>query len=398
MPASPAPQTAPRVRRDSYTVGLYTVFIAWGWLLYSFNPSVSLLAEEQHVSGALAGLHGTAMAVGSLLAGWVAPKVVARLGRPRALMVEALLMAVGVLALVLGQGIGATLTAMLVLSVGGVSMMSTATVGLARHQPLAASAVLSEANGVGSGVGLFAPLVLGVAVGIGWGWRPAVVVTVLIVLAVAFIAWRTRDGSENAVPIVASRDKLPMSTGIWFLVALVAGISLEFATTFWATALVREQTGASAGIATATTAGLLLGMTAARLLLGPVAPRFGPARMLAIAFVVAVIGWVVLWTATDAAVAVGGLAVLGAGIGLTAPLSQSMVLAAAGDHQDKAQGRSSVASGMAVGVAPFVLGALADQVGTHGAFVLVPVLGALGVVASMVGGAVAARRVAVPVD
>ncbi|MBU4213022.1 MAG: MFS transporter [Actinobacteria bacterium] len=384
------------MRRDSYTVGLYTVFIAWGWLLYSFNPSVSLLAEEQHVSGALAGLHGTAMAAGSLLAGWVAPKLVARTGRPRALVGEALLMLVGVVALLTGPGIAWTLSAMLVLSVGGVAMMSTATVGLARHQPLAASAVLSEANGVGSGVGLLAPLAVGVVVGLGWGWRPAVVVVVLILLGVAAIAWRTRDGEENAVPIVASRDKLPMSTGIWFLVALVAGISLEFATTFWSTALVREQTGASAGIATATTAGLLLGMTTARLVLGPVAPRFGPARMLAIAFVVAVVGWAVLWTASVTAVAVAGLVVLGAGIGLTAPLSQSMVLAAAGDHQDKAQGRSSVASGLAVGIAPFVLGALADQVGTHGAFVLVPVLGVLGVVASIAGGAVAAHRVAVP--
>jgi MFS family permease len=367
--------------------------MAWGWLLYSFNPSVPLLAAEQHVSGAVAGLHGTAMAIGSLAAGWLAPRAVGRFGRPKALAVGALLLGGGVVALLLGRGTGWTLAAMLVLSTGGVGALSASTVGLARHHPHRASAVLSEANGVGSGIGLLGPLAVGGSVALGWGWRPAVAVTVLLAAVVLLATRRTVDAP---VPVARTRTgaTLPWSTGIWFLAALVAGIAMEFATTFWATALVRQQTGAQAGIATATTSGLLVGMTAARLALGPFAVRLGPPRMLAVAFVVAAGGWALLWTATGTGVAVAGLAVMGAGIGLTAPLSQSMVLAAAGTAQDQAQGRSSIASGIAVGLAPFILGAVGDRVGTHGAFVLVPALAVAGLVAALAGHGRERRRVA----
>jgi len=388
----PPPHVAPS-RHDRRTVGLYTAFVAWGWLLYSFNPSVPLLSAEQHVSGALAGLHGTAMAVGSLAAGRVAPRAVARLGRPRALTAAALLLAVGVLLLLLGRGIGWTLTAVLVLSTGGVSAVSSSTVGLARHHPHAASAVLSQANGVGSGIGLLGPLAVGGAVALGWGWRPAVAVTVLLALVVVVATRRAADAIVPAQSIHHERS-LPLSTGIWFLAALVAGIAMEFATTFWATALVREQTGAPAGIATATTSGLLVGMTTARFALGPVAVRLGPPRLLAAAFVVAGAGWALLWSAHTPTGAVVGLAALGAGVGLTAPLSQSMVLAAAGSRQDEAQGRSAIATGIAVGLAPFVLGALGDRVGTHGAFLLVPALGLAGVLAALGGHGAERRRIA----
>jgi MFS family permease len=218
-------------------------------------------------------------------------------------------------------------------------------------------------------------------------------VTVLLALLVVVA---TRRAADAVVPAQSSRHEgsLPLSTGIWFLAALVAGTAMEFATTFWATALVRAQTGAPAGIATATTSGLLVGMTTARFALGPVAVRLGPPRLLAAAFVVAGAGWALLWSAHTPTVAVAGLAALGAGIGLTVPLSQSMVLAAAGSRQDQAQGRSAIATGIAVGLAPFVLGALGDRVGTHGAFLLVPALGLAGVLAALGGYGHERRRIA----
>ena len=77
---------APRRRahgfpRDRITVAFYSTFAVWGWLLYSFNPSVPLLADDLGISDAQAGLHGSSMAVGAILAAFVTPRLVRGRGR-----------------------------------------------------------------------------------------------------------------------------------------------------------------------------------------------------------------------------------------------------------------------------------------------------------------------------
>jgi len=47
---------------------------------------------------------------------------------------------------------------------------------------------------------------------------------------------------------------------------------------------------------------------------------------------------------------------------------------AAPSRPDTATGYASVAAGLAAGSAPFVLGAVADRIGPHQAFLIVPVL------------------------
>ncbi|TKR22514.1 MFS transporter, partial [Cellulomonas hominis] len=172
----------------------------------------------------------------------------------------------------------------------------------------------------------------------------------------------------------------------WFLVTVVAALALENATTYWATDLVRDRTGAGAGIATATTAGLVAGMTLIRFVVGPLSLRVSPARLLAASFAVAVAGWAVLWTATTAPVALAGLFLAGLGYGAQYPLGIALLLGASGGATDAAQARATVGGGVAIGLAPFLLGALADAVGSHTAFLVVPVLAVVGGVAAVSGG------------
>ncbi|MFZ5851390.1 MAG: MFS transporter, partial [Actinomycetota bacterium] len=86
------------------------------------------------------------------------------------------------------------------------------------------------------------------------------------------------------------------------------------------------------------------------------------------------LGFAVFWTAPWAWLAFLGLAVTGLGISLHFPLGISLAIAAADGATDLATARASYAAGLAVGVAPLALGALADRVGVHLAFLLVPVL------------------------
>ncbi len=434
---------APRLQRDRLTLTLYGSFVTWGWLLYSFNPSVPLLAHERGLSSAQAGLHGTSMALGGLAAAVLAPRAVLWWGRRTAVVAAGATVAVGVVGLVLGPSLVWTLLAMLVVSTGGNVLIASSQVGLALRHGRVATAAITEANGVGSGVGLFGPLAVGAAVGAGWGWRPAVLVTAVIAVAGALVVLRlpaspalSTHGSRSraaaggvpGAPVAAERAPVPAVVGagevldeetellvhddppvlpsaavlppaalphvryrpaaaaVLFIVSLVAAIAIENATTYWATALLIDRTGARAGIATAATAGLVAGMTAIRFVVGPLSLRVRPALLLTGAFLVAIAGWAVLWSTTSTAVAMAGLVLAGFGYGAQYPLSIALMLGSSPGHGDRVQGYATLAGGAAVGIAPLLLGALADGVGMHTAFVVVPVLAAFGAGAAVLGG------------
>ncbi|MDT0167061.1 MFS transporter, partial [Actinotalea sp. AC32] len=164
------------LRRDRLTLTLYGTFITWGWFLYGFSPAMPLIAEEQGVSRAVAGLHGTAMAVGTVVAGLVSSELAIRLGRRTQVALGAVVCGVGLVALLLGPSIAWTLPAVVVTAVGGNFLISAAQPALALHHGRNGPAAVTEANASGSGVGLLAPLVVGATVAAGWTWRPAVAV------------------------------------------------------------------------------------------------------------------------------------------------------------------------------------------------------------------------------
>jgi MFS family permease len=384
----------PRLHRDRFTVSMYGVFVTWGWLLYSFNPSVPLLARELGVSHAAAGLHGTAMAAGALGAAALTPRAVRRFGRRSTLVAAGVVIAAGTALLTTGTVLAATLAGIAVVAVGGNMAVSAAQAGLAGHHGRSASAAVTEANGVGSGVGLVGPLAVGAWVAAGWGWRPAVAVTALLAVGTSVLVRRlpltgvlarSTAASTEAVGGGVAGPARAVRTSRWFLVTVVAALALENATTYWATDLVRERTGAGAGIATATTAGLVAGMTIIRFVVGPLSLRVPPARLLAGAFGVAIAGWAVLWTATTTPVALAGLVLAGLGYGAQYPLGIALLLGASGGATDAAQARATVGGGLAIGVAPFLLGALADAAGAHAAFLVVPVLAVVGGAAAVAG-------------
>ncbi|MCP4893146.1 MAG: MFS transporter, partial [Actinomycetales bacterium] len=82
----------------------------------------------------------------------------------------------------------------------------------------------------------------------------------------------------------------------------------------------------------------------------------------------------VAWTFTRAWMIVTALFVVGLGIAVHWPIGVSRAVASSGGRIDRASGLSSVAAGVAGGIAPFVLGVLSDQIGFHLAFLTVPVL------------------------
>jgi fucose permease len=101
----------------------------------------------------------------------------------------------------------------------------------------------------------------------------------------------------------------------------------------------------------------------------PVAPRLLAADALA-----ATAGFALLWAVDQPVVALAGLLVAGLGIALLYPVTLAEALAAWPGEPDRAAARCALASGLAIGAAPLLLGALADALGLRAAILLTPVL------------------------
>lgn len=380
-----------RLQRDRLTLTLYTPFITWGWFLYGFSPAVPLIADEQGISRGLAGLHGTAMAAGTIAAGLISSTLAIRHGRKAQSLVGCVALVGGVALLLAGATLATTLPACFVVAVGGNLTVSAAQPALAVHHAAAGPAAITEANAMGATVGLLAPLALGASVGLGWGWRPAVAFVIVLAATVAALLVQLRNAGALGPGAVTRSPTVPVAGGtssasrrrtdrafsrtFWFFwSAMLCGVAIEFSTTFWASDLLVARTGASASVATASVSALIAGMSISRYIVGPLSMRKAPEKILILAFGVAGAGWALVWLATSPVVAVAGLVLAGLGYGAHYPLSASLTLRASDGRPDQAQATASIGTGIAVGLAPFLLGTLADSFGAHSAFLLVPVL------------------------
>ncbi|MFE9203652.1 MFS transporter [Micromonospora sp. NPDC007230] len=403
----------PHLSRDKTTWLTYAQLGLWGFFLYGFGPVVPLLRDEQGTSAAVAGLHSTGIAVGAILGGALFAPAARRLGRGRATWLGLAGVAAGVTALGLLRPLPATLAAVAVIATFGMMVISGVSVLLTAHHGPAAPAALTEANAVGAGMGILAPLVIGATVNAGLGWRPvlAVEVGLIALVALAALTFRVRlpkNGPAAAAaadpvgvtapaaadPVVPSSaadpalvapapaapdgragdraaHRLPRAYWIAWVLMSVTG-SIEVCLSLWTADVLRTHAGLGAGGASAAVAAIVCGMFVGRVVGGRFALRWPPVPLLLAALAVSLVGFLVFWSAPVGWLAVTGLVVLGLGNALHYPLALSIALAAAGPGADKAAGWSSYSMGVGFGIAPVALGWVADGIGPHLAFLLLP--------------------------
>ncbi|WP_433056437.1 MFS transporter [Dactylosporangium sp. CS-033363] len=364
----------PRLVRDRLTWVMYAQLALWVYFMYGFGPVAPILRDELHISRGLAGLHGTAFALGGVLGSLMMTTLTRRLGRARLIWIGLACISTAALGMYAAHHLALTLTFATLASVGSAFTVNAINTALTDHHGPAAPAAISEANAAAAAVGLVAPLVVGATYAAGWGWRSGLAVVVVPALAVAWYAWRT--GVKPPEPAGFGRERVPhrpLPEAFWLaLTSLFATGAIEICLTLWGSEVLREHAHVSAGVATAGVSALIAGMVVGRLVGGRLLLVFRPSRMLLVALGVCLAGFAVFWLATLPWLAMAGLALTGTGMGLHYPLGMSLALAHSDGQPDLAAARTSFAVGVAFGVAPFALGALADRVGPHPAFLLVP--------------------------
>ena len=360
------------LRRTSSTYGLYLALGCLGYMLTALGAILPELREERGLPRSEVALYPSAFALGLVAVGLVGHRLARRLGRfalPAALV--ALVGGAAVIAVTggrLGTGAGA-----LVLGLGGAGLVQLVPAALRALHGGDGTVPIGEANAVSSTASILSPVLIGAALAQGLGWRAAFAVPPLALAAVLLLTRRAVAPVAEADAAPAAGERTPRAfVSRW--IDLVLAVGVEFCAVFWAADFLRSVKDLGSGAATTFSAAFLVGMAAARALSGPVLRAAGGTdRLLPASAAVGAAGFAVLWAA-PAPLAVAGLLVAGLGVALLYPVILGRALAAWPAQPVRAAARCALASGVAIGVAPLVLGTLADLTTLRAAVLVAPAL------------------------
>ncbi|GAA0999311.1 MFS transporter [Acrocarpospora macrocephala] len=361
--------------RDRPTWLIYLILATFSSYLYGLSAAIPLLRAELGLTQAVAGLHATGMAVGSIVTGLAIPAITARIGRRAACWTGIAGMNVGMLIVAFGQVLPLTLLGYTIASGMAAITLFISMAVLSEHHGAAGPASIAEANAVGVLPGIVASYAFSVLAGTVLGWRSALFVPLILSALLALTMFRVWVPERPAAPVQKHGPRVPYGRRFHLAGAvLLCCVALEFSFNMWAAELLAQRTGLTAASATTGLTAMLIGVALGRLGGVQLALRFRVDVVLVGALLVALTGWAVFWTTTITVVAYAGLVITGLGIALQFPLALSRLIEASGGRPDQASGAASVWAGFGSGASPLVLGALGDGFGTHTAFLMAPVL------------------------
>lgn len=363
--------------RDRRTLIAYAQIAAWSWFIYSFGPTSALLRDEQGTTKSVAGLHGTLLALGGIVGGLIATALVRRWGRGVVIRASAAFSVVGMALYVWpGAGIAMTFPGMFIVGfASGGLLIVLVNAFIVERQGASGPAALTEANALGAFAGLLAPLAVGLGAATFLTWRLGPWIALLGMIAIEL--WRGRDthGFDGSAPRPGHTARPPLPrTVFWALAALVCFMSSEFSITFWGADLLRERHAFAPALAAASLSAALAGMFVGRVLGAHLARWRNTEHLVLASVAITLVGFAVTWLSPWGWVAVIGLAVTGVGLSVQFPLGLARAMRASLGQNDRVSALSAVWGSLGIAIAPLLLGAIADAVGIHAAFLLVPVL------------------------
>ena len=362
------------ITRDKYfwTIALQTVVV--NFFLGSFGPAQPLLRADQGTSLTIAGLHGTALGLASILAGLANPHLAHRFGRAKTGWIGMGIFSLGLSIFVAASAVPITIGAALIIGFGTSTIINNFVTSMNGHYGKLAPVAITQANAIASCGYVTGTLVVGsIANNYRDYWRFGMLLALPLAAYLFFIM---RDKSpEVHVPSEHGPQSGKLSGAFWLAwIGFVACISSEFATSFWAAALVIDRTESSPAISTLVIAALGTGMGLGRWYWGKILKRWHLDVQLKIIIAIQFVGFSVLWFSHNLLISFFSLFVAGLGISSQFALASLRLIGLSDKRPDLAIGKSSLAAGVAIGGAPFALGLLGDHLGISRAYIMVPIL------------------------
>lgn len=349
----------------------YLAIATVGYVVYGLGAVGPYLRDRLVLSDTQVGLHSSALAIGFVIAGLVAGRAGARFGELPVRGAALAVIALAVVGLAWAPTVVITLAASLAIGVGAGTVLGYANASLGAPGGSLARIRLARANVWAMVAAFVVPVLLaaGASGGPGWaiGLAPALV---LVVVDVDDL----RAGPRATLSTAGDGGHLP--GGFWMAWAyLVAAVATEFCIVFWAATLVERRASLATSEASLVAALFLAGMFAGRLGLSSGVGTGGDIRRpAAIGLGLAILGAGVTWVSTVGLVSGAGLFVAGVGVSALYPVGVAAALAAAPDRLAAAGARLTLASGVAILIAPLALGAIADLTGVVAGWALVLVI------------------------
>lgn len=362
------------LKRDRFfwTIALQTVVV--NFFLGGFGPAQTLLREDQGTSLVVAGLHGTSMGIASIVSGLTLARLSHRYGRANTGWIGLVVFSIGLVGVATLPTAAMTISATFITGFGISTVINSFVTSFNHHYGAKAPLALGQANGFASMGYVTGTLTIGTIAEAAPGlWRYALM-AVLPLAAYLFFIRREKD-AEPHVPSAAGVQggKLPWLFWITWI-GFVASISTEFATAFWASALVEERTGATAAISTIAIAALGTGMGIGRLFGGKVLHKLSLDNQLMTIFGLQMVGFFGLWFSHTLIYSLAMLLLSGMGISIQFALTSMRLISHSEGRPDLAIGTSSLGAGIAIAGAPFLLAVLASEFQISRAYLMVPIL------------------------
>jgi predicted MFS family arabinose efflux permease len=361
-------------QRDRFFWIVATQTAIVNFYLGGFGPAQSLLRADQGTSLTIAGLHGTAMGVASIAAGYANPHLAHRFGRAKSQWIGLGIFLVGLFLFVISPPVILTIPATLITGFGTSMVINTMLSSMSHHYGKAAEVAIPQANGVASIGFVTGTALIGTIASLYPSfWRLGLLLAIPVAVILVLVG-REKEAEEH-VPDESGPQSGKMSAKFWLAwLGFVACISSEFATSFWSAALLKDRVGSSAAISTVAIVALGTGMGVGRWYGGLVLKNFKLDNQLLGLVALQFIGFVAFWLSHSMIISLICLFVIGLGISMQFALSAIRLVSFSDNRPDLAIGKSSLAAGIAIAGAPFLLGFLGDNFGISRAYIMVPIL------------------------
>lgn len=371
MTASPA---TPYVR-DRFTWLAYLMIAFGTYGITALSPFMPFLAAELGMNYAVRGLHTSAFAIAGIILGLLADRIAHRVPRSTLVWLGSGGLAAASLLIVGGQSPALTIGGAFLMGFFGTLMLVMTQAAMSDHLGAHRSIGINESNLGASVAGLFAPLLISQFAAMALGWRVAILL-IPVAWGVLFlwgrrIAIPSQPAAAPSLPV--NRTRLPRLYWLfWMMMAI--GVMIEWSVSFWSPEFFERELGVDRVTAAGTLTFFWLALITGRLIGSVLSRRFPPTVLLLAAAILVAAAFPVLWLANEPAVGMVALFVMSLGIANFFPMTLAAALGAGSNNINAAAARVALANGIAILIAPQLLGSIADQTGINTAYGMIALL------------------------
>jgi fucose permease len=363
--------------RDRVTWAAYLALAQFTFFLNIQGNIIPFLKDEFDLSYRLVTLHPAAVAAGLIVCGLTGERLTRRYGRRWSVAAGLVGLIVGALLIVVAPHPAVSIFGCFLMGAVGCLVLIVVPNLLADRHGNNSSVAIGEANGISYVASLTAAMAVGLFVAIGFGWRSALLLGVILAgLLLVFLRRTPLPAAPKPAPVAQEGQRggrLPAAYWLYWL-TIMAFVGVEQSVLVWATEFLARVKGVPVASAAIAAGAFSVGMLVGRLSSGVVLQRVTAARALYLSALLTVPAFFLFWSAPGLTIAVIGLFALGLGCALQYPLTLTKAIVTAGPFGELATARGSLASGLAILIVPWAIGALADQTGLAAAMAALPIL------------------------